>query len=55
MKKEIEILKKQHGTYTAVAKSLGITYRHLINIRSGMKPSKHLEILIGQMAGRCSK
>ena len=47
MKSEIETLKSHFGTYRSVAQQLGITERHLRNIRDGVfKPSKHLKKLI---------
>lgn len=46
MKNEIEILRGRHGTYTAVARALGISYRHLINVRNEEKTSKLLKMHI---------
>ena len=46
MKTDIEILKDRYGNYTKVAAALGITYRHLLNLRQGIEPSKHLKLLI---------
>lgn len=34
--KELTQLKKHYGTWKNVADAIGITYRHLINIRKGM-------------------
>lgn len=46
MKHEIEILKVKYGSYTNVAKALGITYRHLINVRNDKEISEPLKKLI---------
>ena len=46
MKNEIEVLRAKYGTYSAVARALGITYRHLINVRNEDKTSKLLKMHI---------
>ena len=46
MKHEIDILKKHLGTDKAVGRVLGISLRHVQNIKSGYKVSKHLRNLI---------
>ena len=50
MEHEIELLKEKYGSYSNVARALGITYRHLINVRNNKEISKPLEKLIKSLA-----
>jgi len=51
MEKQLEILKEKYGTWQAVAKKLGITYRHICNIRSNNKSAgKSLQFMIRTLA-----
>ena len=51
MKENLEVLKRQFGSDAEVAKRLGITARHVRNIRQGYHVSLSLQKLIAMMAG----
>ncbi|MCK5608689.1 hypothetical protein KAR91_42825 [Candidatus Pacearchaeota archaeon] len=50
MEKEIEILRGKLGSYDLVAKELGITARHLLNVKKGEHISRSLELLIKRLS-----
>ena len=50
MKAELNLLKKHYGSDTAVAKALGITPRHFLNVRKGMYVGRFLKLQIMRMA-----
>jgi len=47
--KELNQLKKQYGSWKNVAAVIGITYRHLINIRNG-EGGRFVKMRIRQLA-----
>jgi len=47
--KELNQLKKEYGTWKNVAAIIGITYRHLINIRNG-EGGRFVKMRIRQLA-----
>ena len=44
--KNLSKMKTRYGTWTAVAKELGISYRYVTLIRQGRRVGKSLEILL---------
>ena len=50
MKSQLNILKKHYGSDTAVAKALGITPRHYLNVRKKKFVGRFLALQIKRMA-----
>ncbi len=48
--RNLQKLKRLHGSWAEVAKKLGITYRYLLLIRQGRKPGRFLSLIINQQS-----
>jgi hypothetical protein len=50
MKSQLNLLKKHYGSDSAVAKALGITPRHFLNVRKGKYIGRFLKLQIIRLA-----